>query len=561
MQSEFGRFFASYFDLSEKECQILTPEAQKGMTNASMTYKEWPFVEARRILDRIERIGKSSVTAETGYGPSGLPHIGTFGEVARTSFVLQALGVVAPKIESRIIAFSDDMDGLRDVPKNLPNAQMLATHLGKPLTAIPDPFGQEKSFAHYMNGKLREFLDSYGFRYEFASSTDRYASGAFDEGLRRIMANHDSIRDLFTATIAKEKRAAWSPFFPICQSCGRVYSTRVTGLDTKAFTVSYSCDAPLAGKYGSCGHIGSTSVLGGKCKVGWKVDWALRWFSLGIDYEMHGEDLLDSARLSSKIVKILGGEPPELFKYELFLDENAKKISKRIGNGISLEQWLRFAPVDSLLYIMYVKPQQAKKMGLPILPEIVDQYLELVAEYDGAEDSPVPFISRLSRGAHAGRLEGQKTVTYSLILELILALNQDEPRIVRDYLLKYQPAIAGNVAYYEKLVEDALAYYREVLLPARTSEAPDHALDAGVAALRDELVRLSAAAVEPDADALQTMAFQVAKDREIKMKDWFRTLYRIFLGQSQGPRIGSFIALLGYQKCIERLEEHLARKG
>ena len=561
MQSEFGRFFASYFDLSEKECQILTPEAQKGMTNASMTYKEWPFVEARRILDRIERIGKSSVTAETGYGPSGLPHIGTFGEVARTSFVLQALGVVAPKIESRIIAFSDDMDGLRDVPKNLPNAQMLATHLGKPLTAIPDPFGQEKSFAHYMNGKLREFLDSYGFRYEFASSTDRYASGAFDEGLRRIMANHDSIRDLFTATIAEEKRAAWSPFFPICQSCGRVYSTRVTGLDTKAFTVSYSCDAPLAGKYGSCGHIGSTSVLGGKCKVGWKVDWALRWFSLGIDYEMHGEDLLDSARLSSKIVKILGGEPPELFKYELFLDENAKKISKRIGNGISLEQWLRFAPVDSLLYIMYVKPQQAKKMGLPILPEIVDQYLELVAEYDGAEDSPVPFISRLSRGAHAGRLEGQKTVTYSLILELILALNQDEPRIVRDYLLKYQPAIAGNVAYYEKLVEDALAYYREVLLPARTSEAPDHALDAGVAALRDELVRLSAAAVEPDADALQTMAFQVAKDREIKMKDWFRTLYRIFLGQSQGPRIGSFIALLGYQKCIERLEEHLARKG
>ena len=529
------------------------------MTESDMTYKEWPFVEAERILERIQRIGKATVTAETGYGPSGLPHIGTFGEVARTSFVMQALATVAPKVESRIIAFSDDMDGLRDVPKNLPNAAMLEGHLGKPLTAIPDPFGQEKSFAHYMNKKLREFLDTYGFRYQFASSTESYASGVFDEGLKRIMASYDSIREVFTATIAPDKRAAWSPFFPICQGCGRVYSTRVTEIDTKGHTVAYACDAPLKGKYGSCGHTGTTSVLGGACKVGWKVDWALRWFSLGIDYEMHGEDLLESARLSSRIVKIIGGEPPELFKYELFLDEKGKKISKKIGNGISLEQWLRFAPVDSLLYIMYVKPQQAKKMGLSILPEIVDQYLELVAGYDGMEDSPVTFISRLARGAHAGTLSGQQTVTYSMILELILALNQDDPRIVRDYLLKYQPALAGNVGYYDTLIEDALAYYREVLQPGRTAEAPDHALDAGVIALKEELARLSAAGTEPDADALQTMAFQVAKDRSIKMKDWFRELYRIFLGQSQGPRIGSFIALLGYQKCIERLEAHLAQ--
>jgi lysyl-tRNA synthetase class 1 len=526
-----------------------------------MAFKEWPFVEAQRIVDRLQRIGRSAVTAETGYGPSGLPHIGTFGEVARTSFVLQALSAIAPKVESRIVAFSDDMDGLREVPKNLPNAQMLSEHLGKPLTKIPDPFGEEKSFAYYMNRKLREFLDSYGFRYQFASSTDSYASGAFDEGLRRIMANYDAIRDLFTATIAEEKRAAWSPFFPICENCGRVYSTRVTGIDTKTFTVSYSCDAPLAGKYGSCGHTGTTSVLGGRCKVGWKVDWALRWFSLGIDYEMHGEDLLESARLSSRIVKILGGEPPELFKYELFLDEKGKKISKKVGNGISLEQWLRFAPVDSLLYIMYVKPQQAKRMGLPILPEIVDQYLELVAQDTGGEDSPVPFISRLSKGAHAGRIEGQKLITYSLILELILALNQDDPRIVRDYLLQYQPGIAANVGYYEELIEDALAYYREVLLPGRTVEKADHSLDQAIGALRDELARLAASGAAPDPDSLQTMAFQVAKDRDVKAREWFRTLYRVFLGQSQGPRIGSFIALLGYGTCIERLETHLATDG
>ncbi len=525
----------------------------------AMTHKEWPFVEAQRIIDRLERLGKKTVTAETGYGPSGLPHIGTFGEVARTSFVLQALATLRPDIESKIIAFSDDMDGLRDVPKNLPNAAMLQGHLGKSLTAIPDPFGEEKSFAHYMNHKLRDFLDSYGFRYTFASSTESYASGVFDEGLRRIMANYDAISDLFKATIAPEKRAAWSPFFPICENCGRVYSTRVTELDRKAFTVSYVCDAPLAGKYGSCGHAGTASILGGKCKVGWKVDWALRWFSLGIDYEMHGEDLLDSARLSSKIVKVLGGEPPELFKYELFLDEKGKKISKKIGNGISLEQWLRFAPVDSLLYIMYVKPQIAKKMGLPLLPEIVDQYLDLVAHYDGAEDSPVPFISRLSRGAHAGTLSGQETVTYSLICELIVALNEDDPRVVRDYLVKYQPGIAFNVGYYEQLIEDALAYYREVLLPARVAEQPDHSLDSTITVLRDDLVRMRDAGTPLDADALQTRVFQISKERDIKSKDWFRTLYRILIGKSQGPRIGSFIALLGYDACIDRLGAHLAK--
>jgi lysyl-tRNA synthetase, class I len=524
-----------------------------------MTHKEWPFVEAQRIIDRLAKIGKTSVTAETGYGPSGLPHIGTFGEVARTSFVLQALKTLEPGIEARIIAFSDDMDGLREVPKNLPNAEMLKEHLGKPLTSIPDPFGEETSFAHYMNRKLREFLDGFGFSYTFASSTEQYASGVFDAGLRRIVEHYDAVSELFKATIAEEKRAAWSPFFPVCANCGRVYSTRVTAVDTTSLSVSYTCDAPLAGKYSSCGHQGVASILGGGCKVGWKVDWALRWYSLGIDYEMHGEDLLESARLSSKIVKVLGGEPPELFKYELFLDEKGKKISKKLGNGISLEQWLRFAPVDSLLYIMYVKPQQAKKIGLAILPEIVDSYLELVAQDDGTEDSPVPFITRLSKGAHAGRIADQKIVTYSLVCELILALNQDDPRIVRDYLLKYQPAIADNVAYYEALIEDALAYYREVLLPARVVETADHAMDAALAVLRDELSRRAAAGEEPDAEVMQTAVFQIAKDRELKMKDWFRTVYRVFLGQNQGPRIGSFIALLGFAKCIERLEAHLAR--
>jgi len=530
-----------------------------------MSYKEWPYLEAERILARASRLERKTITAETGYGPSGLPHIGTFGEVARTSFVLQALRAVAPGIQSRIIAFSDDMDGLREVPKNLPNTAMLRQHLGRPLTSIPDPFGQAPSFAHYMNGKLREFLDSFGFQYQFASSTEQYASGVFDEGLRRVVAHYDAISELFKATIAEEKREAWSPFFPVCEKCGRVYSTRVTAVDRDACAVGYSCEISSPGKYEACGHRGTASVLSGRCKVGWKVDWALRWFSLGVDYEMHGEDLLESARLSSKIVKILGGEPPELFKYELFLDENGKKISKKIGNGISIEQWLRFAPVDSLLYVMYLKPQQAKKIGLPILPEVVDQYLDLVARWDGAEDSPVPFISRLSHGAHAGRIAGERIVTYTMIFELVAALNQDDPAIVRDFLVRYQPAVAENVAYYDQLIEDALAYYREVYLPTRTLEEPGHEMDAALAALAAELGRLALSAggsgAPVTAESLQTLVFQVAKDGGIRMKDWFRTLYRLFLGRSEGPRIGTFIELLGVDAAAARIEVHLGSAG
>ncbi len=524
-----------------------------------MQYKEWPYIEAERILERQKRLGRKSVTAETGYGPSGLPHIGTFGEVARTSFVLQALNRLAPEVESKIIAFSDDMDGLREVPQNIPNREMVKPHLGKPLTSVPDPFGEEPSYAHYMNKKLCEFLDSFGFRYSFASSTQIYRSGAFNDGLKRVMDNYQAIKDMFTATIAEEKREAWSPFFPVCESCGRIYSTRVTSFDPTAYTVSYLCDAPAAGKYEACGHSATASIFDGSVKVGWKVDWALRWFSLAVDYEMHGEDLLESSRLSSRMVKVLGGEPPELFKYELFLDEKGKKISKKLGNGVSIEQWLRYAPVDSLLYFMYLKPQQAKKMGLPLLPEIIDQYLDLVEKYDGAEDSPVPFISRLSRGPHADKIKSGKIVTFTMIFELVMAVNETDPGIVRDYLIRYSPEVKGNVGYYDQLIDDALAYYREVYLPHRTVEEPGHDQDEALQALVADLKKRAGSGAEANPDELQTLVFQVSKDRGVGAKDWFRTLYRVFLGQSSGPRIGTFIALLGIEKTIERLEAHLKK--
>jgi len=522
------------------------------MKNVSMEYQEWPFIEARRILDRLERIGKSSVVLETGYGPSGLPHIGTFGEVARTSFVMQALHALAPDVKAGIIAFSDDMDGLREVPTNVPNREMLKPHLGKPLTAIPDPFGEDRSFAHHMNRKLREFLDSFGFQYRFASSTEQYCSGAFNEGLKKVMDNYVAITEMFTATIAEDKRASWSPFFPVCEQCGRVYSTKVTSIDAEAYTVSYECTA-ATGKYGACGHKGTASILDGHCKLGWKVDWALRWYCLGVDYEVHGEDLLDSVRLSTRIAKLLGGEPPETFKYELFLDEKGKKISKKIGNGVSIEQWLRYAPVDSLLYIMYLHPQRAKKIGLPLMPEIIDQYLELVAGYDGAEDSPVPFITRLSHGAHADKAKGGEVITYTMIFQLVTALNITDPAIVRDYLVRYQPDAKDNLAYYDMLIGDALAYYKEVFLPARKAEDPGHAQDAALKALAESLSGASGL----EADAIQTLVFQAAKDNGVSPKEWFRTLYRLFLGQSSGPRIGTFLLLIGLDKAAERIRSHL----
>lgn len=519
-----------------------------------MSYKEWPFKEAERIAARLQRRGKNEALAQTGYGPSGLPHIGTFGEVARTSFVLQALAVVAPGVPARIVSFSDDLDGLREAPANIPNREMILPYLGMPLTSIPDPFGQEPSYAHYMNKKLREFLDSFGFEYEFVSSTDVYQGGKFNEGLRRILRKREKITQMFVETISEEKRATWSPFFPVCEKCGRVYSTRVTAYHDDTEEVSYVCDTSSPGKYEACGHQGRVSVLDGKCKVGWKVDWALRWFTLGVDYEMHGEDLMESARLSSKIVREIGGHPPELFKYELFLDETGRKISKKIGNGVSIEQWLRYGPVDSLLYFMYLKPQQGKRMGLPLLPKIIDGYLELMAKDTGEADSPAQFVRRLSHGPRAGALSGENVVTYSLIYDLLIALSVTDPEVVKGYLLKYQPQVAENLEYYEQLIREVITYYTEVYLPNRHVEEPGHAHDAALSAFECALEGIEE---ELTPEIIQNAAFQAAKEREIPMKEWFTTLYRLFLGQPSGPKVGTFIALIGVDRAMEKLRAHL----
>ena len=516
--------------------------------------KEWPFKEAERIVKRLEKLGKNQVIAQTGFGPSGLPHIGTFGEVARTTFVLQALRILAPSVKFKLVSFSDDLDGLRDIPSNLPNAKMLKDHLGKPLTSIPDPFGKEQSFAHYMNNKLREFLDSFGFEYEFASSTEKYRSGVFNEGLRRVFNRRVEITELFTKTISEAKRETWSPFFPICQQCGKIYSTQVTKYNEDNYSISYSCANSLDGRYDACGYKGETSILYGGAKVGWKVDWALRWFALEVDYEMHGEDLMESNRLSSKLVREIGGKPPELFKYELFLDEQGAKISKKIGNGISIDQWLKYAPVDSLIHFMYVKPQKSKRMGLSILPKIVDSYLELMAKQGEKKTySPVTFVKRLSKGTHASSIDHENVVTYSLIYNLVLAIGEADHGLVRNYLLKYQPRIESNIEYYDDLIEGVIHYYTEYYMPNKVEESPDGTHDEGLREFYETLKKLSINGSNLDADQIQSIAFQTAKSYDYEMKEWFKYLYQVLLGQSTGPKIGSFIALIGIRKALDRL--------
>jgi lysyl-tRNA synthetase class 1 len=518
-------------------------------------FKEWPFLEARRIVDALAKHKKDTVVFETGYGPSGLPHIGTFGEVARTSYVRSALKMLAPSLQSKLITFSDDMDGLRSIPENVPNHQLLLQHLGKPLNSVPDPYDQFNSFSENMNNRLQEFLNSFGFEYEFRSSTDMYKGGLFNEGLSLIMEHHDRVIKIFTATISEEKGAAWSPFFPICEQCGKIYTTRVTQHHAGTNEVSYECAHSPNPAIIPCNYVGRTSIFDGRVKVGWKIDWALRWFSLGIDYEMYGKDLIDSYKVSEKVVRIMGGQPPISYKYELFLDDEGRKISKKIGNGMSLEEWLRYAPSDVLLYFMYSKPSQAKRMGLPLIPKYIDECMGLQSRYKDECDSPIWFIN--NKQIREGTLHTpSSTIDYSLILNLIRALNVSDSRIIMDYLIQYDPNISQYKEVYEQLVRYAITYNDEYMKHRKVEVTINHDLDKYLVHFKSRLLDLkNLNDITPE--GVQTLAFDIAKENQLPAKEWFRYLYQVFLAQDSGPRIGSFICLYGIVPTIEKIERYL----
>src|SRR3954449_1836720 len=335
----------------------------------------WPFEEARKIVARLKKKPKDEVIFETGYGPSGLPHIGTFGEVARTTMVRHAFRVLTDdKVSTRLIAFSDDMDGLRKPPANVPNRDMLPAQLGKPLTQVPDPFSNEyPSFAAHNNARLRAFLDSFGFEYEFVSSTDYYKSGRFDATLLKFLERFDAVMNTMLPSLREERAQSYSPFLPIHPKTGVVMQVPIEERKLDSATIVW--------RDPDSGERFETPVTGGHAKLQWKPDWAMRWAALGIDYEMAGKDLIDSVKLSGEIVRALGGTPPEGFNYELFLDEKGQKISKSKGNGLTIEEWLRYASPESLSLFMYQKPSAAKRLYFDVVPRTVDDYLIFLEAY------------------------------------------------------------------------------------------------------------------------------------------------------------------------------------
>jgi len=511
--------------------------------------KVWPFEEASKVRDRLAASGKSYALFETGYGPSGLPHIGTFGEVARTSWVRNAFSVLTG-LPSRLLAFSDDMDGLRKVPENVPNREMLAEHLGKPLTRIPDPFGTHESFGAHNNARLRSFLDSFGFEYEFASATEYYRAGRFDAALVRVLEEYEKIVAVILPTLGPERRATYSPVLPIHPRTGQVMQVKPASWDAAAATISW--------RDPDTGEAFETSVKGGACKLQWKADWAMRWFALQVDYEMSGKDLIDSVRLSSRICRILGAAPPEPLTYELFLDEHAQKISKSKGNGLSVEEWLRYAPPESLGQFMFNAPQRAKRLYFDVIPKAMDEYLAHAERYRTLDDaarltSPVWHI-------HAGEVPDDRLspIPFAMLLNLASVVNAETPEILWGFIARYtKGATPATMPFLDTLVGHALAYYRDFVRPTKHYRQPDATEREALADLAETLRGMAA---DADAEALQTVVYEVGKRHPFpELRAWFGCLYQVLLGQQEGPRFGGFVALYGIDETVALIESALTR--
>ncbi len=516
-----------------------------------MALKSWPFKESDSLAKQLRNYD-GVVRFETGFGPSGLPHIGTFAEVARTTWVRRAFEHITGK-KTELIAFSDDMDGLRKVPLNMPNKEMLREHLGEPLSRIPDPFGCCESYSDHMNGKLREFLDRYEFDYRFQSSAEAYSRGDFDEGLRLILEKHDEIRDVVAPTLREENRKDWSPIMPICPKCGKVYTTRVLEVHPENGTVLMKCDKSFGDVHG-CGHEGEVNVTGGNVKVGWKVDWALRWYSYGIHYEMYGKDLIESAKLSARICRILGGRPPVGLVYEMFLDENGEKISKSVGKGVTVDAWMEYAPLESLLYYIFQNPKKAKRLFFGMIPKVVDDYLAELKRYPTLAEEKKPDSAVWH--VHGGNPPAYgSSITFSLINNLISGLGTDDEELLWTYLKKYDPQVEDYENVVRALVTRSLAFYRDFILPNKKYEKPDRNMRYLFEELRNELGDVS---TDASAEDLQAIPFDIARRHDVDPKEFFKAIYGALLGQERGPRFGTFAKLMGRDKVLELIDKALA---
>ena len=495
----------------------------------------WPFEESRKLLAR--KTEGAEVIFETGYGPSGLPHIGTFGEVARTTWVRRAFALMSDK-PTRLLAFSDDMDGLRKVPDNVPNQDMLREHLGKSLTSIPDPFGTHDSFGAHNNARLKAFLDRFGFEYEFLSSTECYKSGRFDKALLAILADYEKVRDIVLPTLGPERRATYSPFLPVSPTTGVVLQAPVLEWNAAAGTIVYEEE----------GRKRETPVTGGHVKLQWKADWAMRWLALGVDYEMAGKDLISSVELSSKILRALGGRPPEGFNYELFLDEQGQKISKSKGNGLSVEEWLTYGTEESLSLFMFQKPRVAKKMYFDVIPKAVDDYVALLDQYRTKDATDAQKLENPVWHIHRGNPPAETyPVSFALLLNLVSASNAHNRDVLWGFIRAYAPEASPEAnPGLDKLVGYAIRYYDDFVKPAKKYRAPS---EKERAALAELAVKLRGFATERDAEKVQYEVYEIGKRHAFEpLRDWFKAIYEVLFGQSQGPRFGSFAVLFG---CTE----------
>ncbi len=507
----------------------------------------WPFVEAKKILrERKKSIEKKNkIILQTGYGPSGLPHIGTFGEVVRTSMVVNALNYLTD-IPKEIITFSDDMDGLRKVPDNVPDKNLLKQNLHKPLTSIPDPFKKYKSFGDHNNEMLKKFLDRFKFKYNFKSSTNLYTSGFFNSSLQKILENYQEIMNIILPTLGKERQKTYSPFLPICPESGIVLEIPVLEIFKEKSKILFDNNGKKL----------EVSILDGKCKLQWKVDWAMRWYALDVDFEMYGKDLIESAILSSKIIKLLEKNNPSGFAYELFLDEKGEKISKSKGNGITIEQWLEYASPESLSLFMYQNPKRAKKLYKEIVPKAVDEYLDFIQK--SKSQNELQILLNPAWHVHNGKIPKEGLImSFSMLLNLVEASNADSKELLWKFVKKYKKNITENeFPIFDNLIGYAIKYFNEVIKLKKKYKKPNENEKKALQAL---ISTLDECKDDMSPEDIQTLIYSTGKDNgyKEKLREWFKLIYEVVFGDENGPRLGFFISFFGVKETKQLIKDKL----
>ena len=503
----------------------------------------WPFVEVRKLLkDRKEIISKKDkITFQTGYGPSGLPHIGTFGEVARTSMMINALNHIQ-KTNYELITFSDDMDGLRKVPDNIPNDRVLKDNLGKPLTSIPDPFKKFNSFGEHNNEMLKKFLNKFNFQYNFKSSTENYKKGVFNNSLLRVLEKYEDIMNIILPTLREERRKTYCPFLPICPKTEKVLEIPLIDMNKKTGKVVFDNKSEKI----------ETNVLDGKCKLQWKVDWAMRWFTFDVDFEMYGKDLIESAILSTKIINLIGKKNPSGFAYELFLDEKGEKISKSKGNGITIDQWLKYASPESLSLYMYQNPKRAKKLYKEIVPKAVDDYLDCIEK--SKKQNELQLLMNPVWHVHNGNIPNEDMImTFSMLLNLVETSNADSKELLWKFVKKYKSDISEeNFSIFDGLIGYAIKYFNDVIKAQKKYKNPN---DNEKLALQALVKTLEKCTDEMSPEDIQTLIYSTGKENGYaeNLRDWFKLIYEVVFGDENGPRMGFFISFFGVNETKELL--------